>query len=111
MIQLQYRPEPTGKLMAVPCQVLEVNVSEKRICWRGRALGIPQVLLNPEKVQSVTELHGADEGKCLYEVWETQGGPLAYAVKWTLGEKLSAMSRGMAEGLRAYLEDGKEVEQ
>lgn len=101
MITLAYRPEPTGKLMDVPCKIIDVNNEQMELSWRGCAFSIPQFLLLPEKIQRVTRLEG---GECLYEVFETQGGVLAYLTKWVLGEKLSAMSRGMAKGLKEYVE-------
>lgn len=101
MITLAYRPEPTGKLMDVPCKILEINNEEMRLCWRGCAFHLPKFLLLPEKIQRVTKL---DNGQCLYEVFETQGGMLAYLIRWLLGEQLSAMSRGMAKGLKEYAE-------
>lgn len=101
MITLAFRPEPTGKLMDVPCQIIEINGEEMRLSWRGRAFHLPKWLLLPEKIQRVTKLEG---GQCLYEVYETQGGPWAYLVKWFLGEKLDGMSKGMASGLKEYVE-------
>lgn len=108
MITLSYRPEPTGSLMDVPCKILDINDKDMELWWRGCTHYIPHFMLLPEKCQRVTEL---EDGNCLYEVYETQGRILAYLVKWFLGEKLSAMSRGMAKGLKEYVEGQQEAEQ
>lgn len=108
MITLAYRPEPVGKLQDVPCRILEINDKEMRLCWRGCPDYIPYFMLLPEKVQRVTSL---PDGQCLYEVFETQGRPLAYLIKWLLGEQLSAYARGMSKGLKEYVEGQHNAEQ
>lgn len=105
MIVLAYRPEPVGNLMDVKCKILEVNDEQMRLCWRGCPSYVPQFLLLPEKIQRITTL---ENGQCLFEVYETQGGPAAYLVKWLLGAKLSGYAQGMAKGLKDYIEQGVE---
>lgn len=90
--------------MDVPMKVLVVNNEEMILSWRGMAMGIPTWIFLPEKVQKIVAL---GEDQCQYEVYETQSGPMAYMVKWTMGEKLGEMSRGMANGLKEYLEKVK----
>ena len=67
--------------MDVPCEILEITEGEKemRICWWGKAMGIPTWMFLPEKVQRVRER--ADGKGCEYEIWETQGGPMALVSK------------------------------
>lgn len=90
-----------GETMDVPCQVLHVDHQNMSLCWRGRALSIPTFVFCPEKINRVIPI---SENKCQYEVYETQSGPMAYVVKWVMGDKLSAMSQGMADGLKKYIE-------
>lgn len=90
MITLAYRPEPHGNTMDVPCRIISISDEERSICWRGCVKSIPTSALLPEKVQTVTP---QGENRCLYRIYETQAGPLAYAVKWTLGKKLSVRFR------------------
>jgi len=59
-------------------------------------------MLFPEKVQRVTP---KGEWECLYEVWETQSGPMAFLIKWSMGAKASATNQGIADGLKKYVED------
>lgn len=99
MITLAYRPEPVGKLMDVPCQIIEVNDKDMRIRWRG--LLVPAFFLLAEKTQRVTQL---EDGKCLYEIFETQGRAMAYVTKWMLEEKLNIMTQGIADALKTYIE-------
>lgn len=101
MITLAYRPEPTGDTMDVPCKIMTLNDAELSLCWRGCAMNIPTWIFLPEKVQKVTPI---GEEECLYEIFETQAGPMAYVVKWSMGQKLSAMNQGIADGLKAYVE-------
>jgi len=75
-----------------------------RLSWRGCLPWIPTFVLLPEKVQRVTKV---SETQCLYEVYETQAGVLAYVVLWALGEKQSAMAREQAESLRKFVEGGQ----
>lgn len=107
MITLAYRPEPAGKLMDVPCRIIEVNDEEMRLRWQGCAMGIPAFLLLPEKTQRITQL---EDGKCLYEIFETQGRALAYVTKWMLEKQLNTMTQGIADSLKAYVE-GSQREQ
>ena len=100
-ITLHYRPEPTGSTMAVPCEIIAIDDAALELSWRGLALGIPMWFYLPEKVHRVTP---RSERQCLFEVWETQSGPMAYGVKWMLGAKLSAMAQGIANGLKKHVE-------
>jgi hypothetical protein len=61
-------------------------------------------LLWPEKVQTVIP---QGENECIFRIYETQAGPLAYLVKYSMGEKLSLMSQGIADGLKAYVESNR----
>lgn len=108
MITLAWRVEPTGKLDDVPCKVLVVNDEEMQVTWRGCPHYVPFFLLLPEKVHRVTRLEG---GKCLFEGYETQGRPLAYVIKWFLGEKLHAYAQRMAKELKNYVEGLQEADQ
>lgn len=101
MITLAYRPEPKGDTMDVPCEIIEVNDEQMRLCWRGRSNRIPLSILLGEKVHRITKKGG---NQCVLEVFETQSGPMAYVIKWTLGQKLSAMSEGIADGLKEHIE-------
>ncbi|KAI9704696.1 MAG: hypothetical protein M1820_005444 [Bogoriella megaspora] len=101
IIHLHYRPESTGSTMKVPCEILEVESSKYRIVWRGKAFNLPLWVLSPEKVQTITELV---DGKCKFEIWETQSGLLAFYTKYGMGKKLSQMNQGIAEGLKGYVE-------
>lgn len=74
-----------------------------RLSWRGCLPWIPTFVLLPEKVQRVTAV---SEAQCLYEVFETQTGMLAYVIMWTLGEKQSVMAREQAESLKRFVEAG-----
>lgn len=102
-ITLQYRPESTGDTTPIPCEIISVSDEERSICWRGKALSIPTWIFLPEKVQRVIS---KGDDRCFYEIWETQSGPMAYAVKWTIGMKLSAMNQGIADGLKKFVEGG-----
>ena len=104
MITVAYRPDTTSETMDVACQVLEVNDEEMCVSWRGCLPWVPTMMLLPEKVQRVTMV---SETHCLYEIYETQSGLLAYVIKWTMGEKLSGMQRAMAENLKEYVEQGQ----
>lgn len=128
MITLHYRPEPTGKLMEVLCRIISISgegtktgegtqpsegIEPSRgatmeLCWRGEPKGVPTWLLFGEKVHRITV---KQERECFLEVWETQSGPLAWLVKWMMGEKLIRMSEGIAEGLKGFVEssEGKTV--
>ncbi|KAF2153371.1 hypothetical protein K461DRAFT_278187 [Myriangium duriaei CBS 260.36] len=101
MITLHYRPETTGALSEIPCKVLEVNPEAMRLCWRGYPKGIPQFLLFPEKVHRITAV---SENECFIEVFETQSGPMAYVVKWTMGAKLTTYQNGMLQALKGFVE-------
>lgn len=100
-ITLAYRPEPTGRTMDVPCEIIKIDDNEMELSWRGMTKGVPNWALCPEKVNRVTK---KGENECLLEVFETQSKPLAYVVKWTMGEKLSRMSQGICDGLKEYAE-------
>lgn len=102
-ISLQYRAEPKDSLMAVPCQITSADEEDLSICWQGLPRSIPTWACLMEKVHKVTP-KGPEE--CLFQVWETQAGPMAHIVKWTMGQKLSAMSQGIADGLKTYVEGG-----
>jgi hypothetical protein len=98
---VHYRPEPTGSFMAITCLAVAVSDENMMLCWRGEPPGVPTWLLMPEKIQRVIP-KGPDE--CLYELFETQSGPMSYLVKWTMGAKQSAMNQGIADGLKSYVE-------
>ncbi|KAF7502550.1 hypothetical protein GJ744_005613 [Endocarpon pusillum] len=87
---LIYRPESTGDLIEVPYKITEVNDQGMRRCWRACYGSIPIFILLPEKIQRVTK----GESQCLYE-----------SFKWTVGEKLSAMRKAMAGGLKKSVEE------
>ena len=71
------------------------------VSWIGRPDYVPAWMLFPEKVQRVTP---KGERECLYEIWETQSGPMAYIVKWSMGAMSSATNQGIADGLKKYVE-------
>ena len=87
--------------MPIPCSIISLSDDEMSLCWRGEVPSIPFWIFFPEKVHRITP---KGEGECLYEIFETQSGPMAYVVKWTMGMKLSAMNQGIADGLKAYVE-------
>ncbi|WPG99039.1 Hypothetical protein R9X50_00184400 [Acrodontium crateriforme] len=97
---LHFREDRTSRLSTVTCELLALYDEDMMLCWRG--LSFPSFVLCPEKVQKVTD---TENGSCLYEVWETFTGPLGWVAKWTMGEKLSVMAEGMANGLKKYVED------
>lgn len=101
MITLAYRPRTSGKLMDVPCKITTINDAELSFSWQGRAMGIPQFLLFPEKVHKVT---AKGENECLYQCYETQAGPMAYIIKWQLGDLLMQYAQGMADAFKVYVE-------
>ena len=103
MITLQYRPEPQGSLMAVPCKITSTKEQDMSISWQGCPPCVPAWICLMEKVHKVTPVSPEE---CLFQVWETQAGPMAYIVKWTMGQKLSAMSQGVADCLKEYVEAG-----
>ena len=107
MITLAYRAEPKGDTMDVPCEIIDVNNEQMRICWRGRPGGIPTFIFLGEKVNRITR---KGDNQCVYEVFETQGGPMAYLVQWMMGQKLSAMSQGIADGLKEYMGGSQKVQ-
>jgi hypothetical protein len=98
---VHHRTDPAGKLMATPCAAIVISDEERLICWRGEPAGIPTWLLLPEKVQRVTP---KGEKECLYEIFETQSGPMSYLVKWGMGMKQSSMNQGIADALKKYVE-------
>ncbi|KAK4507734.1 hypothetical protein PRZ48_001469 [Zasmidium cellare] len=100
-VTLAYRAKTTDKLMDVPCEVSVINDAEYTFCWIGRAMGIPQWLLFPEKVHKVTP---KGENECLFQCYETQAGPMAYIVKWQMGELLSQYGQAMNDAFKAYVE-------
>ncbi|KAJ7134579.1 hypothetical protein C8R44DRAFT_770869 [Mycena epipterygia] len=106
-ITLHYRPEPTGNTMPVLCEIIAFSDEEMSISWCGQPTSIPTWVFLLEKIQCITP---KGEQQCLYEGWETQSGPMAYAylVKWSIGAKLSAMQQGMADGLKEYVEGNAE---
>lgn len=94
--------------MKVPCVAVAVANEDMMLCWRGEPFGIPTWILTPEKVQRVTP---RGEQDCVYEIFETQSGPMAYLVKWTMGAKQSAMNQGIADALKRYVEGGSQSRQ
>ncbi|KAK5166560.1 uncharacterized protein LTR77_008103 [Saxophila tyrrhenica] len=100
-VTVHYRPEPTGTISQIPCTAMTVSDAERTLCWRGEPFGVPAWLLLPEKVQRVTP---KGDDSCLYEIFETQSGPMSYLVKWGMGAKQSAMNQGIADALRRYAE-------
>lgn len=90
--------------MDVPCRITTINDEEMSLSWQGCAFSIPTFILLPEKVQKVIS---KGENESLYQVWESQGGPMAYVVKWSMGQKLSDMNQGIANALKAYVEGGR----
>lgn len=93
--------EHVGKVREYPEKIIEVNDEEMRLCWRGYPDYIPSILLLTEKVQRVTAL---PDGQCPYEVYITMSRPAAYIIKWLSGEQLSAYVKGMAKGMKEYVE-------
>lgn len=63
---------------------------------------VPEWLLVPEKVHKVTR---RSKDECLYQIYETQSGVLAYAVKYWMGVKQSRMNRSIADALKVYVEE------
>ncbi|KAF2096995.1 hypothetical protein NA57DRAFT_57605 [Rhizodiscina lignyota] len=102
IVTLAYRPEPKGDTMDIPCEMLYVSDEKMEICWRGKAMSIPMFIFLPEKIQKVTR---KGENQCVYEIWETQSGPMAYVIKWAIGQQLSRMNKGIADGLKGYVEE------
>ena len=98
---IHFRAAPTDKLMAVPCLCMAVDETERVFCARGEPPGVPNWLLLPEKVHRVI---ARGENECLYEIFETQSGPMSYVVKWMMGAKQSAMNRGIADALKKHVE-------
>lgn len=101
IITLKYRPETKGKLLDVPCQISVIE-DGSRLCWIGQAFGIPTWIFLPEKVHRVTP---RGENACFVEIYETQGGPMAYIVKWSMGEQLMRYAQGMVDSLKKYVEE------
>ncbi|KAF7197163.1 hypothetical protein HII31_01588 [Pseudocercospora fuligena] len=104
MVTLYYRPGTSGSLMAVPCRVMAISDEDLSICWRGCPTGVPEWALLPEKVQKVTR---RGDSQCLYQIYETQMGPMAYIVKYFLGQKQKLMNEGIAKALKSYVEGGQ----
>lgn len=88
MITLAYRPEPTGSLEDIPCRISKISDAEMELCWQGCAYSIPTFLLLPDKVQKVIP---KGDNECVIQIWETMAGPLAYVVRWRMGQKLTDM--------------------
>lgn len=100
-VKVHYRAAPSERLMAIPCLCVALSDADRTFCFRGEPFGVPTWLLMPEKVHQVIAVN---ENECLYEIFETQSGPMAYAVKAMMGAKQSAMNQGIAGALKKYVE-------
>ena len=99
--KMQYRLTSSIPAAPIDIRIIQVDHENRTIAWRGCPKYIPAALLIPEKVQRVSV--NAD-GQTMFEVWETQAGPLAHAAKLSVASKLDGMNQGIADGLKAYLE-------
>jgi len=100
-VVVHYRPDPTGTIMTIPCTAMAVSDESMNLCWRGEPFGVPAWLLLPEKVQRVTP---KGDNECLFEIFETQSGPMSYLVRYGMATKQAAMNQGIADALKAYVE-------
>ena len=69
-----------------------------RMGWTNR---LPKWLLAAERWHWLTVL---DKGKCKYETIEVFNGPLAYLVKWFVGNDLKRSYQAMADDLKKRAE-------
>ena len=106
MITQHWRQDPADDLLKVPCEVSEVNHEDMRMCWFGRYGGLPEFVLNPEKVNKVTAI---SDNECRVEVWETQAGLMAYFLKWQRGAKMSTYVEAMVQAFKKYIEGGQKA--
>lgn len=104
--------------MKIPCRIVKgssdgtersdgTESSEDAVmelCWGGELMGLPASIMLGDEVRRITP-KGRQE--CLFEVWETQRGLLAWVVKRMMCGKLVRMSEGVASGLRGFVEGGK----
>lgn len=80
----------------------EMNGSERRgfkVVWLGK--GYPDWALRSERVHEVYE---DDRGKTVYDVYETFSGPLAWAVKFFVGNALVKRFGQWNGELKAFVE-------
>ena len=100
---LHYRLDTKDKAKAMPMKLVSYSPTEHVLCWQG--LFMPTFLLHAEKVQKVTPIQGENgKMKAKYEIWETQAGPMAHIVKFTMFSKLQRMNEGIAKNLKQHME-------
>lgn len=104
LVKIHYRGALSERLMTIPCLCMALSEDDRTLCWRGEPVGVPTWLLLPEKVQRVTVI---GENESLYEIFETQSGPMAYLVKMTMGAKQALMNQGIADALKKWVESGR----
>lgn len=106
VLTVAYRADPSESLSPIPCKVTALSDDEMSFAMRAWLPFVPGWMLVPEKVHKVTRV---SEEECLYQVYETQSGVLAYAVRYWMGVKQSAMNRGIADALKLHVERSKDV--
>ncbi|CZT22880.1 uncharacterized protein RCC_08586 [Ramularia collo-cygni] len=103
-ISISYRADTRENTTSIPCRVTAVSDNDMTFALRAWLPFVPEWLLVPEKVHKITS-RGEDE--CLYQVYETQSGVLAYAVKYWMGAKQSNMNQSIADALKMHCEKTK----
>lgn len=101
MVTIAYRADINDALSSIPCKVSAISDDEMWFAVRAWVAFLPEWMLLPEKVHKVT---ARDEHECLYQVYETQSGVLAYAVRYMMGTKQSRMNQEIADALKMYVE-------
>lgn len=102
---LQYKLDKSDNTQAMKMKLTSFNEESMTLSWEGRF--IPTFLLHAEKVQKVSRVESQNDGlpgRTKYEIWETQAGPMAHVVKWTMQSKLQKMNEGIAQNLKHYFE-------
>ena len=102
MCQVEYRLDTSETLKPITMQIMSLSAEEMTVCWKACPTGYPDWTICGETVQKVARI---DEEECKFEVLETHTGPLAYAVKWTIGERLVGMNHGIADDLYKYIKE------
>ena len=100
LYDMQYRFSLEDATQLCPVRIMTVDTERRHLCWLGCPRFVPSWLIRGEKVQQVSL---TPEGKTLYEIWETQSGPMARVVRWKFGDGLDRMMTGTASGLKEYL--------
>ena len=79
LYDMQYRFSLDDSTQPCPVRIMTVDAERRHLCWLGCPRFAPSWLIRGEKVQQVSL---TPEGKTLYEIWETQAGPMARVVRW-----------------------------